>query len=175
MVTILFLIAFGRVSAQKIPIDSLDALRKDPRKAAILSAVCPGLGQIYNEKIWKTAIIYAGFGGITAGFIYNQKQYKSYQQAVNVRFDTLDYTVDNKYPTLEDGTVVSNRNFHRRNRDIFILAYFGLYALNIIDANVDAHLREFKINKELSLGWQPLLSFAPGSKPLTGLNFTLTF
>jgi len=163
------------VSAQKTPTDSLDKLRKDPKKAAIYSAICPGLGQIYNGKAWKTAIIYAGFGGITAGFIYNQKNYKSYQKAVNARFDTLDYTIDTQYPNLMDGTVLSLRNYHRRNRDIFILTYFALYALNIIDANVDAHLREFKINKDLSLAWQPLLTLNQATKPEGRLNLTLTF
>ncbi len=161
--------------AQKNTADSISIKRLNPRNAAIYSAVFPGLGQIYNHKIWKAGILYAGFAGITAGFIYNQREYKSYQRAVDVRFDTLASTVDLKYPTLTDGTVQGQRNYHRRNRDVCILAYVGLYALNIIDANVDANLQEFKINKDLSLGWQPILAVLPNQRFRSGLNLTLTF
>jgi hypothetical protein len=55
------------------------------------------------------------------------------------------------------------------------LAYVGLYTLNIIDANVDAHLQEFKINNDLSLGWQPTIAFLPNQGIRSGLNLTLTF
>ncbi len=161
--------------AQKNTKDSVEIKHLIPRKATIYSAVLPGLGQIYNGKLWKTGIVYAGFAGITAGFIYNQSQYKSYQNAVNVRFDTLASTVDTKYPTLTNGTVQSYRNFHRRNRDICILAYVGLYALNIIDANVDAHLQEFKINKDLSLEWNPKVVYTQFGSLNSSLTFTLTF
>ena len=161
--------------AQKNTADSLGIKRLDPKKAAIYSAVCPGLGQIYNHKIWKAGILYAGFAGITAGFIYNQREYKSYQHAVDLRFDTLATTIDTKYPTLTDGTVQGLRNYHRRNRDICILAYVGLYALNIIDANVDANLQEFKINKDLSLGWQPALALTHSGGLRSALALTLTF
>jgi len=163
------------VEAQKISNDTSQIKRLNPRKATIYSAACPGLGQIYNGKAWKAAIIYAGFTGITIGLVYNQKKYKSYQQALDFRLDSLSSTVDTKYPSLSDGTVTSNRNFHRRNRDICILAFFGFYALNIIDANVDANLQEFSINKDLSLRWQPIFSFTSITGPKTGINFTLTF
>ncbi|MFM9945675.1 MAG: DUF5683 domain-containing protein [Bacteroidia bacterium] len=160
--------------AQKNPTDSSGIKRLNPKKAILYSAVCPGLGQIYNGKIWKAGIVYAGFAGITAGFIYNQREFKNYQNAVNLRFDTLASTVDTKYPNLNDATVKYLRGYHRRNRDICILAYVGLYALNIIDANVDAHLQEFKINKDLSLGWQPTVAYSP-TGIRSGLNLTLTF
>ena len=175
LLTVAILFQCTSLSAQKNTADSLGIKRLNPRKATLYSAVCPGLGQIYNGKVWKAGVIYAGFAGITAGFIFNQKEYKSYQQAVNVRFDTLATTVDTKYPNLTDGTVQSMRNYHRRNRDICILAYVGLYTLNIIDANVDAHLQEFKINKDLSLGWQPTIALLPNQGIRSGLHLTLTF
>ncbi len=170
-----FLLQTTSLFAQKTPTDTSGIKRLNPRKATIYSAIVPGLGQIYNGKYWKAGIVYAGFAGITASFIYNQKQYKNYQHAVNVRFDTLASTVDTKYPNLIDGSVVSLRNYHRRNRDICILAYVGLYALNIIDANVDAHLQEFKINKDLSLGWKPDVVLTPSGGLNSALTLTLTF
>ncbi len=172
---ILFFIEPSFLIAQKKDQDSVGTHRLNPRKATLYSAIIPGLGQIYNGKIWKTGIVYAGFAGITAGFSYNQNKFKSYQHAVDVRFDTLASTVDTKFPTLTDGTVQSYRNFHRRNRDICILAYVGLYALNIIDANVDAHLQEFKINKDLSVEWYPNLVLNHFGRMNSSLSFTLTF
>lgn len=156
--------------------DTTKIKKSDPRKATIYSAVCPGLGQIYNHKAWKAIVVYAGLTGVSYGYFQNRDQYKSYQHAVDLRFDTLSSTVDTKYPDLTDGTVQSLRDYHRRNRDIFILAFFGLYALNIIDANVDAHLQEFSINKDLTLRWQPTLSIGntTGSSN-TGIQLKLTF
>ena len=175
IVMVLLFFQTTSIFAQNSPSDTSAIKRLNPRKATIYSAFLPGLGQIYNAKYWKAAIVYAGFAGITAGFIYNQKEYKSYQNAVNVRFDTLASTVDTRYPDLMDGTVISNRNYYRRNRDICILMYVGLYALNIIDANVDAHLQEFKINKDLSLGWQPALGISQSGRLRSTLALALTF
>lgn len=173
VLTLLFLLGTA-CSAQKIQKDSTTYRRLNPRKATILSAVCPGLGQIYNGKIWKSAVLYAGMAGIAYGYVYNQNEFKSYQHAVDVRFDTLSSTIDTKYPSLSDGTVQSNRDFHRRNRDICILAFVGLYALNIIDANVDAHLQEFKINRDLTLRWNPEFRMASGTT-VTGIRMQLNF
>jgi TM2 domain-containing membrane protein YozV len=175
MLILLYFGLFNLINAQKSDIDTMPVKKLIPRKATIYSAVCPGLGQIYNGKIWKAGIIYAGFAGIGAGFVYNQKEYKSYQEAVNLRFDTLDNTIDNKYPNLNDATVKYLRDYHRRNRDICILAFVGLYALNIIDANVDAHLQEFKINKDLSLAWQPNFTLTPNQGLRSGIHLKLTF
>jgi hypothetical protein len=166
----------ANVQAQTKANDSTGIKKLDPRKATIYSAICPGLGQIYNHKAWKAVIVYAGLAGVTYGYIFNQAQYKSYQHAVDLRFDTLTTTIDTKYPDLTDGTVQSLRDYHRRNRDIFILAFFGLYALNIIDANVDAHLQEFSINKDLTLRWQPTMSLGSATtRPTTGIHLKLTF
>lgn len=163
------------IFSQKKSNNNVNSKILNPKKATIYSAILPGAGQIYNGKIWKSFIIYAGFAGITYGFIYNQNQLKNYQKALDVRFDTLSSTVDNKYPELTDGTITSLRNYHRRNRDICILSFVGLYVLNIIDANVDAHLKEFKLNKDLSLGFKPHFALNTNNEIIKSIQLTLKF
>jgi len=172
---IFFFTAVYTLEAQKIINDTSKIKRLNPAKAAMYSAVCPGLGQIYNQKYWKAAVVYVGFASITGMFIYSQQQLNNYQKAVDLRFDSSAATVDTRYTSLNDGSVLGLRNYHRRNRDICILSYFALYALNIIDANVDAHLQEFSINKDLSLRWEPRIDFSSANRLNTTLNFTLKF
>lgn len=174
-VFILTALCCNMVFSQKKPENTNNQKKLNPRKATIYSAVLPGAGQIYNGKAWKSAIVYVGFAGIGFGYIYNRNLMKSYQSALDARLDTLSSTVDTKYSDLSDNTVISYRNYHRRNRDICILAFAGLYILNIIDANVDAHLQEFKINKDLSFNLRPDFSFNNQNKLVSTINFTLRF
>ena len=146
-----------------------------PKKAAIMSAIIPGLGQIYNEKYWKVGVIYVGAGFLTYYFKRNVDSLRSYQAAYTARIDTSSATIDTKYTNLSNSSVLSNRNFHRRQRDIALLGFFGLYALQIIDANVDAHLREFEINKDLSMKITPSFSGLVSATPHVGLNIKFKF
>lgn len=146
-----------------------------PKKAAIMSAIIPGLGQIYNEKYWKVGVIYVGAGFLTYYFKRNVDSLRSYQSAYTARIDSSSATIDAKYTNLSDASVLTNRNFHRRQRDIALLGFFGLYALQIIDANVDAHLREFDINKDLSMKITPSFSGLVSPMPHIGLNVKLKF
>lgn len=153
-------------NAQVFERDSLHS----SRKATVYSAIIPGLGQAYNEKYWKIGVIYAGIGGLGAMYATNSREFRRYQNAYVLRIDGDTNTVDNLFPDLSDNSVRSFRDFHRRNRDIAILGFIGIYALQMIDANVDAHLREFRINEELSLKWSPI--FRPN---LAALSFSLHF
>lgn len=140
-----------------------------------MSAILPGMGQFYNQKYWKIGVIYLGAGWLTYYYIRNRDSLASYQNAYTARIDTSSVTVDLKYTYLSDAAVLSNRNFHRRQRDIAILSFFGLYALQIIDANVDAHLKEFEINKDLSLKISPELDGLISPQGKVGLQFSLRF
>lgn len=50
----------------------------------------------------------------------------------------------------DDGLREAQKNL-RRNKELSLLVTVGIYALNIIDANVDAHLLQYDINDDLSL------------------------
>ncbi|MCO6175548.1 DUF5683 domain-containing protein [Flavobacterium sp. NRK F10] len=122
-----------------------------PSKAAFYSAVVPGLGQIYNKKYWKLPLVY---GGLAAGiyfYTWNNNKYHEYRDEYKRR---LDGTSDPNHPIyagLDDDRLIRAQKFHQRNRDLSALITAGIYILNIVDANVDAHLMQFNVNDNLSL------------------------
>ena len=124
----------------------------DPKKATVLALSFPGAGQIYNKRYWKAGVVYAGFGGLLYMWKYNTDSLQKYQDIYVSKLDTSGLDLA---PNRSEASIKSDRDFHRRYRDISLLGFVGLYDLQAIDANVDAHLKEFKVNKELSLKLTP--------------------
>lgn len=120
-----------------------------PSKAAFYSAVLPGLGQAYNHSYWKIPIIYAGLGVSVYAYIQNNKEFHSYRDAYKRRLNGFS---DDKYQgkLSTDGLIEAQKRF-RKNKEISIFATVIIYALNIIEANVDAHLKQFNVSENLSL------------------------
>jgi hypothetical protein len=119
-----------------------------PAKAAFYSAILPGLGQAYNKKYWKIPLVY---GGIGAGLYYysvNNTKYNSYRNAYKRR---LEGYRDDEFQYLDDSRLIAGQQFYERNRDMSVLVTVGFYLLNIIDANIDAHLMQFNVNDKLSV------------------------
>ena len=108
---------------------------KSPKKAALYSAIIPGMGQIYTEKYWKAPIVYAGI--ITSVYFIdeNHKQYKNYKEAALMSYETGDNQLGYSYSELK-----TLKDHYRRNRDISYFTLIGIYFLNILDASVNAHL-----------------------------------
>lgn len=125
----------------------IDPLR--PSKAAFYSAVLPGLGQAYNKRYWKIPIVWGAIGAGVYFYVTNDNQFNRYRDAYKSRLAGFD---DDEFANLisDDGLIRAQQQF-RRNKEISLLVTFGLYALNIIDANVDAHLLQFNVNEDLSL------------------------
>jgi len=119
-----------------------------PSKAAFFSAVVPGLGQAYNKKYWKIPIIYAGIG--TGIYFYNQntKDYNRFRDAYKRRLAGFE---DDEFQGISDDRLIDAQRTASRNRDVSIIVSVAFYLLNIIDANVDAHLRQYNISDDLSL------------------------
>jgi len=126
-----------------IPFDPLS-----PSKAAFYSAVLPGLGQAYNKKYWKIPIIYAALGTGIYFYIDNNKDYHRYRDAYKRRL--AGFKDDEFYGVVTDDGLRNAQKQLNRNREISILAIIGVYALNIIDANVDAHLLQYNVDDNLS-------------------------
>jgi len=145
-------------------------LPKDPKKATLLSAMLPGAGQIYNGKSWKVPILYAGILTDVYFIQYNHKRYERFRDALFA----LDKGEPNQFPSLNRAALVRNVDYWRQNRDLTLLLMLGIYALNLVDANVDAHLSGFDISEDLTLKIVPQIGTLSASST-TGFSLTLQF
>jgi len=150
------------------------AKRYQPRKAILYSAVFPGLGQAYNKKYWKLPIVYGGFGIITAVVItYNQY----YQTAKSQLFGTLAVPAippSDIYTGYTQEQLRSIVDTYRRQRDYFLIIGIFWYILQMVDAHVDAHLKEFDLNPQLKVGLKPSVQNTLVGQA-SGFSLTLTF
>ena len=119
-----------------------------PAKAAFYSAILPGLGQAYNKKYWKIPLVYGAIGTSLYFYIDNNNKYRDYRNAYKRRLEGYN---DDKYQFLDESRLVAGQKFYQRNRDLSALFVVAFYALNIIDANVDAALIQFNVNERLSM------------------------
>ncbi|WP_019947119.1 DUF5683 domain-containing protein [Hymenobacter aerophilus] len=157
-----------------------------PQKATLL-ALIPGAGQVYNRRYWKLPLVYGGLAGVGYGLYYSQMRYREYVKGRNVIDNNpIDY---NKNPAefisenlngervkkekTREGVQVGV-NFYRRNRDTFIAYTAVVYGITILDALVDAHLRNFDISDDLSLRLDPAVLPTPGQFPRAGLALTFS-
>ena len=150
--------------------EELSLLQKDPKKATLLSAILPGAGQVYNGKSWKVPILYAGILTDLYFINYNHRRYESFRDALFA----LDKKEPNQFPSLNRAALVRNVDYWRQNRDLTVLLLLGIYALNLVDANVDAHLSGFDISEDLALQVAPQLGTVSASNSM-GVSLTLRF
>jgi hypothetical protein len=145
---------------------------KNPKVATILSAVLPGAGQIYNEKVWKVPILY---GGIITNIYFaefNNRRYQLFREAL-FAFDRQD--PNPRFPNLNRDALVRNVNYWRRNRDLVFILFGAIYALNIVDAQVDAHLSGFDVSEDLTLFLEPSYESLTAGSRLFGMSLKLKF
>lgn len=146
-----------RDSIARLPVD-IDPL--SPAKAAFYSAILPGLGQIYNKSYWKVPLVYGAIGTGVYFYIENTNNYNRYRDAYKRRlagyYDDEFYDINGDgvapgSPDVSDDALRDAQEFYQQNRDLSLLITIGLYVLNIVDANVDAHLKQFNVNENISL------------------------
>ena len=178
-----------------LPVDrtsKADSVRRafSPKKATIRSAILPGWGQAYNKKYWKIPIIYGALG-VTAGvFFYNVDTYRDLRFAYQAKYkaalpirdpnnpnqagpfrDSADYSKINPiYLPYDANSLRLYRDEFRSNIDYSVLVFILFWGLNVVDATVDAHLKLFDVNPDLSFK----LKFGPSRMAgTTGLSFIL--
>lgn len=160
----------------------------DPTRAVWMSALFPGLGQVYNRRYWKLPIVVGAYLGLGYATSWNNGMLTDYQRAYR---DIMDNDPDTKSymdffpPTTQESDLdktwltnilKSRKNFYRRNRDLCIIAMVGVYFLAMVDAYVDASLSHFDISPDLSMDIVPaLIGESRGQRPAFGINWSLNF
>lgn len=160
----------------------------NPNRAVWLALVIPGAGQIYNRKYWKLPLVYGGFVGCAYALNWNSMMYKDYSQAY---LDIMDDDPNTK--SYEDFLPPSanisgqesryqeifrkRKDLYRRQRDLSIFCFIGVYLLSVIDAYVDAELSNFDISKDIGLKVEPAIFNDGHSKTYNsvGLQCSLKF
>lgn len=189
----IFLFIAGMAVAQgdpQPPIDDQDfsALIKDadslktpydankPSRAAFYSAVLPGLGQVYNKQYWKVPIVYGMLGGSIYAYTWNDRQYQRLRDAYRIR---LAGGTDDEF-SAEDGTpLISTDGLERaqqnsqRNKELSLLVTALFYVIQIVDANVDGHLDQFDVDRDLSLS--PYIDYSPNMLVAPSYGVTLSY
>ena len=162
----------------------------DPKRALWLSALCPGLGQIYNRRYWKLPIVVGAFVGLSYGSSWNNRMYKDYSRGYR---DVMDDDPDTRSymdffpPTVKEAALdkawlqkimKSKRDYYRRYREICVIAMVGVYLINIVDAYVDASMAHFDISPDLTLDIAPTAidsGITGGRLPSLGLQCAFSF
>lgn len=164
------------------------AFNPDPTRAVWMSALFPGLGQVYNRRYWKLPIIVGAYLGLGYATSWNNGMLSDYTKAYRDIMDNDPST--NSYmnffpPTTSESSLdktwltrllQSRKNFYRRNRDLCIICMVGVYLVAMVDAYVDASLSHFDISPDLSMDVAPAV-FIDGRRalPSLGLAWTLNF
>lgn len=173
------------------------AARYNPRKAMLYSAVLPGLGQAYNKKYWKIPLVIGGFVGTGYGIWEYNRRYQFYKNGLfNMLNEPANPEVDPEtgltalgnrvingelfFPVNNTGQlrleIVRNAvNRNRRDRDFSVVMTFIFYMMQMVDAHVDAHLKEFDLNPQLKVSLEPTMDSNAFTGRTAGVGLTLKF
>lgn len=160
----------------------------DPTRAVWLSALFPGLGQVYNRRYWKLPLIVGGYLGLGYATSWNNQMLKDYTRAYADLLDNdpgsnsyMDFFAPNVKESDIDKNWLQNvmrsrKNYFRRNRDLCIISMVGVYLLAMVDAYVDASLSHFDISPRLSMDVAPaIMQDGRQRYPSVGLAWALNF
>ena len=178
----------GKVAEPSKSISQELKFNPNPMRAMWLSALCPGLGQIYNSHYWKLPIVIGAFVGLTYGTSWNNRMLNDYSKAYRDITDNDPNTrsyMDFYPPTVKESdldktwlttTLRNRKDYYRRYRDICIIGIAAVYLLNVIDAYVDASMMHFDVSPDLSMRWGPTVIDSQVSRlPSIGLGCSFDF
>ncbi len=182
-VLMLLIWSFNSIAQQTDSVNSSVVLINphSANRAANLSAMLPGLGQVYNKQAWKVPIIYAGAGALVYSIVWNNNNYQKYLNAYKLDSDTSSSTNSEFSGLYTVQNLITLKDYYRRNRDFSAIGLVLVYAANIIDAYVYAQFYNFDISDDLTLRVQPMVvpqinNFQTGSwSTVNGLSLTLRF
>jgi len=153
-----------------------------PSKAAFYSAILPGLGQIYNKRYWKAPIVWGAIGTGIYVYSYNNTEYRRARNAYKRRLagfvddEFYDLNGDGSGPDVSSEALQEAQENTQRDRDLSLVITIALYALNIIDANVDSHLKQYNVSDDLAVDFNPYLDINPFTNaPSYGMAMVIKF
>jgi Family of unknown function (DUF5683) len=156
-------------------IDSLKKSTHSASRAALYSAVLPGLGQLYNKKnaYWKVPLLYVGAGVIGYFIRYNNNEHLTFRDSYYAQLaDKPEHDPFRGRLTLENARRLQKE--WGRNRDLVILVALGAYGLNVLDAFVEGHLKTFNVDDNISFRLSPYGENV-GGQSLAGLSLKVRF
>ncbi len=153
--------------------DSVTKKKHNPQVATRHSAIIPGWGQAYNGQYWKIPIVYGALAVPASLFVYNNKWYQRTKDAYEILVSGGDTSkIYSDLKNIPPSYLQSYRNEFRKNRDYAALFFLLVWGLNIADATVSAHLKDFDISDDLSMHIQPDFNIATKTPALSvALNF----
>jgi Family of unknown function (DUF5683) len=161
---------------------AVDTVKKivahNPRKATFRSAVLPGWGQAYNKKYWKIPIVWGALGTCIGFFVYNRNEYIDARDAYRLKLDTTLTEAQAlalmkpKFRPVDPEGIRQYRNGVRQNVDYSVLFFLVCWGLNIVDATVDGHLKEFNVTENLSMRINP--TYVPQTRQ-SGVSVVMRF
>ncbi len=157
------------------PVAKKDSVKfHDPRIATRRSLILPGWGQAYNKEYWKIPVVYGVLAIPVTMFFYNNNYYKKTKFAYEARYKELKGdpsdvpNIDPELSKLGIGDLQNYRNSFRRDRDYSILWFIVAWGVQVADATVFAHLKQFNVSNDLSM------QIAPHFDPQTrGAGFSI--
>ncbi len=164
-------------------------------KATMMAVSFPGLGQIYNRKLWKIPVVYAGFGALIYSAGLNSKNYNLYMKAYQDFTDLIPQTQSYTRLILSDpatydpvlhpktyslstysyykDAMLRMVDYYKRYRDLSYIGIAGWYLISILDANVDASLFNYDVSPNLNLTLVPIQMTLPGGFMGAGVGVDL--
>ena len=157
------------------------------KKATTLACIFPGAGQIYNKSYWKVPFVVGGFAAMIYCIDWNNRGYQRFKKAYRLLNEYEqnpdkfpDGPTDEFHGRYSADYIRNLRNNFRRNRDLCIIISAGLYVLQIVDAHVDAHLKDYDISDDLTMNLEPMVDYTyvpslGGNRPVFGFNMSIKF
>ncbi len=153
-----------------------------PLLSAYRSAAFPGLGQLYNKQYWKAPVFWAALAGTGFFVTYTYQRRKCYGDVYlnRVRYNYVDedlldqcFSNPNRVRNSPDSEFLRLREFHKKNYERALIAMGAVYLLNIADAMVYGHLKNFDIDDNLDLSVKPVFHYQPNDVSFAGLGIVL--
>jgi hypothetical protein len=136
--------------------EAYDPLR--PARAAFYAAALPGLGQVYNKDYWKLPLVYGALGTGVFVAVDSDREFQRFRTAFKDRlagrrdeFTQEDPNNPGEFiEVFSDDALIRGQDLFRRRKELAILVTAGMYVLQIIEANVDAHLTQYDVDDDLT-------------------------